>query len=99
MAWSEDLSPFFADYAVDATVGAVTIQVIPDLGHVDLLGQFGGGIDGLSPVAVAKTSDVTAQSIAQGVAVTIDGVTWYVTRLQPDVSGLLTALVLSREDV
>lgn len=96
MPFTEDLTPFFADFAVDATVGAATVSVIFDRAHLELMSGMSGGIGGTEPLALAQTADVTANSITRNTAIVIGGTTYYVTDLRPDGTGL-TLLVLSTE--
>ena len=100
MAFAEDLSPFFDTdgFAVEATVGAATINVIFDRAHIAALTGLAGGIDGTQPMALAQSSDVTAQSIARDTALVIGGTTYYVTSIQPDGTGV-SLLVLSLESL
>jgi hypothetical protein len=96
MAFAEDLTPFFADFAVSATVGAATVSVIFDRAYVEMMGGVGGGIDASQPLAWAKSSDVAAQSIVRNSTLVIAGTTYYVQSMRPDGTGL-TLLVLSTE--
>jgi hypothetical protein len=87
----EDLDCFFTDFAVTATVGAASVSAIFDRAHIQAM-----GIDATEPMALVKTADVTARSIARNTAIVIAGTTYYVQELRPDGTGL-TTLVLSLE--
>lgn len=66
MAFVEDLSAFFTDFAVTVTVGAVSVSAIFDREYVEGMGGFGGGADSSIPVCVMRSTDVTANQIAAG---------------------------------
>jgi hypothetical protein len=98
VAFTEDLDPFFNvdEFAELATCADVsTIAVIFDRAHIEVLG-LGGGVGGTEPMALAKASDVAAKSLTRNSTLVVRGVTYYVTDLRPDGTGL-TVLVLSTE--
>ena len=87
----EDLSPFFADFAVTATLDGSSVLAIVDT-HTEL------ELDGLltqAPTARVKSSDAT--SAAAGQAFVASSVTYTVRQvLKEPPDGALTRLVLAR---
>lgn len=90
--FSQDLSPYFnvAEFAVAAQLDGVEVAVIFDRAYHDGLG---GQIESSSPVCLVPTAAVP--SVAQGSALELDGVTYQVTRVEPDGTGV-TTLALER---
>lgn len=72
------------------TVGAVEVAVIFDAAYISAMG---GVVDATQPMCLLKTSDVAAQSMVFGTAVTIGGTAYTVRSTQPDGTGL-SALML-----
>ena len=85
MAFTEDFTPFFEDFAVNATLGAAT-KVIFDRAHLESL-----GISATQPLLVAKTSDVSSAN--KGTSITINGTAYTVMDNQPDGTGMSTLLL------
>jgi hypothetical protein len=69
MAFVEDLSPFFADFGVSATVGGASVTGIFDAAYADEL-----GIGGIGPTFRCKSTDVA--SAVAGTAVTINATSY-----------------------
>lgn len=91
MAFVEDLSVFFADFAVDATLNASALRAIVDKEtQLEL-----DGVLTLQPTALVKTSDAAAA--AAGQAFVAGSVTYSVRQvLKEPPDGALTRLVLAR---
>ncbi len=83
-----DRTVMLADFGVTLTKSGNSITVILDKGYVEF-----NEVSGYKPVAMARTTDVSALSIAVTDAVTVDGVSYTVQVLQDDGSGF-TQLVL-----
>lgn len=98
MAFTEDLDPLFADFAVAATVGAATVSGIFDRGFINQLTGLAGGVGGGLPALLVKSADVSTNSITRNTAIVISGTTYYVEDLQADGTGL-TLLVLTLEQL
>jgi hypothetical protein len=91
VAFVEDLSVFFADFAVDATLNASALPAIVDN---DSLLELDGIVTQL-PSALVKTSD--AASAVPGQAFVASSVTYTVRQvLKEPPDGALTRLVLAR---
>ena len=91
MAFVEDTSVFFADFAVDATLNASALRAI--VGVSTLLEL--DGVNTLSPTATVKTTD--AASAAPGQAFVASAVTYTVRQvLKEPPDGAFTRLVLAR---
>lgn len=86
MAFTEDFTPFFEDFAVNAALGSATFDVIFDRAHLESL-----GISATQPVALAKTTDVS--SATRGTSITINGTAYTVMDNQPDGTGMSTLLL------
>lgn len=99
MAFTEDLSIFFADFAVTVTAGGVGVPAIFDRDHIETMGGFGGGIDASVPVLLMQTADVIARGIAFGSEVTLPAsspwgaATCTVRNVRPDGTGLSMLLL------
>ena len=91
MTWTENLSPFLADFGVDATLGGSAVRALLDTESLVEL-------DGLltqRPEALLRTAD--AMNTSPGDAFVADLVTYSVRQVMrepPD--GVLTRLVLAR---
>lgn len=86
MAFSEDLTPFFADFAVPATLQAVDVAngVIFDRAYLEAVGNYA---EGTGPVALAILADMPA--VAQGQALVLNATTYTVRGVEPDGTGLV----------
>lgn len=83
MSFTEDLTPFFYDYGIAATVGGVALRGIFDNAYATLLGFTAG----TQPVLIIKAAD--APSVAQGSAVAILTANYTVTGVEPDGTGIV----------
>ena len=91
MAFVEDLSVFFADFAVDATLNALPLRAIVDTSSLVEL----DGVVTQVPAALVKSSD--AASAAPGQAFVASSVSYIVRQvLKEPPDGVLTRLVLAR---
>lgn len=86
MPFVENLTAFFADFGVPATLGAATITVIFDAAYADPL-----GIAGTEPRATCASADVAA--LVQGSPITIGGKAYTVRDKQPDGTGITVLLL------
>lgn len=83
MAFVENLSPMFADFGVDATLNGVPVRGIFD----DAYGEaFGGMVSGSGPMFRLASSS----NAARGQSLIIGAVTYAVTGVEPDGTGLTT---------
>lgn len=82
MAFAETFSGYFADYGVDATIGAATVRGIFDAAYSEGFGIVGG----TQPVLRCATSDVSA--VVEGTAITIGGVGYTARAVEPDGTGI-----------
>lgn len=99
MAFTEDLNVFFDDYGVSATYTALggsaeAIRVVFDNEFAAAQGLGIVGVDGATPQALCKTSDVSGAT--RGASLSIGGVAYKVTEVMPDGTGM-TTLRLSRD--
>jgi hypothetical protein len=89
--FTEDLTAFFADFSVAATLAAVSVTsgVIADADYLEALGL--NVVEGRGPAALAIASEVA--SVAQGQALVIAtgpvAGTWNVVGVEPDGTGLV----------
>ena len=83
MAFVEDLSPYFSDFGIAATVGGVAVVGIFDNAYATALGFTAG----TSPVLIVKAADVP--TVAQDAAVVISTISYTVTDVEPDGTGLV----------
>jgi len=83
-----DRANLLADWGVTATKGADTFTVIFDNEFVEI-----ADIAGTHPMALARSSDVTAYSVAVGDTLVVSGTSYIVRIVQPDGTGM-TLLVL-----
>lgn len=81
MAFVEDRTPFFADFGIDATVGAGTVRGIFDNAFLAQMGVLGS-----DPQFLCETADVT--SLARGSPLTISGTGYKVVRKEADGTGM-----------
>jgi hypothetical protein len=88
---TEDLAPFFANFAVDATVNGQAVRGIFDNGFA--LGAVGIGMAGTQPTLRLRTADVTADPVGQ--AVSVNAVAYTVAAHEPDGTGV-SVLMLER---
>jgi hypothetical protein len=88
---TEDLAPFFADFAVDATVNGAAVRGIFDNGFA--LGSVGIGMAGTQPTLRLRTADVAADPVGQ--AVSVNAVAYTVAAHEPDGTGV-SVLMLER---
>lgn len=90
MAFTEDLTVFFADFGVTATpdVGA-DVTVIFDRAHIEMMG---GDISGTRPVALAVSADVSSWT-SNSTRLAIGGTTYILRDIQPDGTGLSLLLL------
>lgn len=89
MAFEEDLSVFFADFAVVCTLGSSSFNGILESPHVQAL-----DIGGAQPVLHTKYSSVSAAT--NGTAMTVGGTSYIVRSVQPDGTGMaMVSLELS----
>jgi len=79
---TEDLPSFFLDFGVDATVGGSAVRGIFDNDFLTSLGVTAG----TGPVLLLPTASVG--SAAQGDAVVVASVSYTITSLEPDGTGL-----------
>ena len=85
MAFTEDVSPFFADFGVTATPSAgAAVTVIFDKASIATLG---GDITSDNPVALAVTADVATWT-SNTTTVTIGGAGYTLRDKRPDGTGL-----------
>lgn len=89
MAFVEDRTPFFADFGIDATVGAGTVRGIFDNAY----GEAFGLVSGTTPAFTCSTADVSDVDV--GESITINAVAYSVTEVRPDGTGV-TVLVLQQ---
>ena len=88
---TEDLAPFFADFAVDATVNGAAVRGIFDNGFA--LGSVGIGMAGTQPTLRLRTAEVAADPVGQ--AVSVNAVAYTVAAHEPDGTGV-SVLMLER---
>lgn len=80
MAFAEDLTPFFTDFALPATVGGVAVLGIFDNGYGVGLGIVAGSAPLLTVEATVTTTI--------GAAVSVAGGSYTIAEIKPDGSGL-----------
>lgn len=79
---TEDFTPYFADFGVDATVAAVAVRGIFDNDFLTTLGITAGS----GPVLLLPTASVG--SAVQGSAVVVAAISYTITALEPDGTGM-----------
>lgn len=86
MAFVEDLTLFFGDFAVTATLQAVAVTsgVIRDAAYIEALT---GVVEGRAPVALGIAAEMPA--VAQGQALVAGGTAYTVRGVEPDGTGLV----------
>lgn len=90
--FTEDLSPFFEDMAVDATVNAVAVRAIFDNGYSQ--GSVGLiGIASTQPSLMLPTTSVPASPV--GMAAVVAGISYTIAAHEPDGTGV-SSLLLER---
>ena len=82
MAFTEDFDAYFADFGVDAVLGAATVRGIFDNAFLSSLGITAG----TGPVLLLPTSDVG--SAAYGDAITVGAASYTIAGIEPDGTGL-----------
>lgn len=82
MAFSEDLSVFFADFGVSTMVGGAAVVGIFDKTYLQSMGI----VTGSNPVLLCQSSDVA--TAAEDTAVTVDATSYKVISQEPDGTGL-----------
>lgn len=82
MAFAETFSGYFADFGVDATIGAATVRGIFDADY----GEGFGIVGGTQPVFRCASADVAA--VSEGTAITINSVAYTARAVEPDGSGI-----------
>ena len=89
---TENLAPFFADFATTATVDGASVSVIFDNGYATgAVGPY--GMASSAPTLTLPTASVPASPVGKAVVVT--GTNYTVAEHQPDGSGVST-LILER---
>ena len=85
MAFVEDPTLFFSDFAVAATLQGVAVAsgVIFDADYVEPLGNM---VEGRAPVATAVSAEIP--SVAQGQSLVIGATTYKVRGVEPDGTGI-----------
>lgn len=92
MAFSEDLTPFFADFGQAATLNGSAVTAIVDTAS-EVADE--AGVVTQAPTATMKTSE--ASSAAPGQSFVASSVTYTVRRvLRESPNGVLTRLILAR---
>lgn len=87
MAFTEELSPFFADFAAaSCTIGGVSVDAIFSNRAEDAL--FAAGT---SPVLTVRSADVS--TTARGAAVVVNGTSYTVAKIENDGTGLARVLL------
>ncbi|MBZ0106142.1 MAG: hypothetical protein K8H84_10980 [Sulfuricella denitrificans] len=79
---TENLTPFFADFGVNATIGGGTVRGIHDAVFAETFGFTAG----FKPVFICPASAVP--NIAEGDAVIIAATTYKVAGVEPDGTGM-----------
>jgi hypothetical protein len=83
MAFTEDFASYFVDFGVTATVDGVSVRGIFDNDFLSTLGITAGS----GPVLLCAAADIT--SAAQGDAVTVAAVSYTITAIEPDGTGMV----------
>lgn len=81
--FTEDLSPFFADFSVAATLDGGAVTGIFDNGYIESFGMASR-----NPSYMLPSADVG--SATQGSTLVISSATYRVTSVQPDGTGVTT---------
>lgn len=85
MAFTEDLSAFFVEFSVQATLVGSTIAVIFDKAYI---GALMGMVESTGPCCLVMDKDI--QNLKQGASIVINTKTYIVTGVEPDGTGLTT---------
>lgn len=83
MPFTEDLTPYFADYGIDAVVNGVACVGIFDAVYAAALGFTAGN----TPVLLLQAGDVVG--VEQGDVVTVPAGSYTITAIEPDGTGLV----------
>lgn len=87
---TEDLAPFFADFAVDATVNGAAVRGIFDAGwqpaEVGLV-----GMSSARPMLTLPTAGLSADPVGQ--TAVVNGISYLVAVHQPDGTGVSTLML------
>ena len=81
MAFTETFAPFFADFGVNATIGALTVPGIFDAMPAEQFGILGNAPSFTYELALAP-------SVARGSSLTIGGTAYTVQEIRKDGTGL-----------
>ena len=87
MAFIEDYTDFFSDFAVDATWKGLTIQGILDREYIET-----GRVQGFAPVFTCIESELN-DSQNQGDAIIIDSVAYTIAEYHQDGTGLMRLIL------
>lgn len=90
--YEEPIAAYFSDFAVSATVGLATVQVIFDRPYRAVNPET-GVVESTAPVATLTSADVETLPIDHGTEVEIGTETYQVVGIEPDGQGL-TRLIL-----
>jgi|TARA_B110000238_G_scaffold126998_1_gene137117 hypothetical protein len=84
MAFIEDFAEFFdtSDFAVEAIIGATTVNGILDEAYIEV-----AGIEGVHPTFACALADV--QGVSHGASVEIGSATYHVIGIQVDGTGMV----------
>lgn len=82
MAFAETFSGYFADFGVNATIGAATVRGIFDAAYSEGFGMVGGS----QPVFRCATAEVS--SVVEGTDITINSVAYTARAVEPDGTGI-----------
>lgn len=85
MAFTEDLSAFFVEFSVQATLGGSTIAVIFDKAYI---GALMGMVESTGPCCLVMDKDIP--NLKQGASLVINSKTYIVSGVEPDGTGLST---------
>ena len=91
--YSDDLAPFF-DTTATGNASLATLAgggVVPVIFDMAYQGGLSGFVESTGPQCTAKSADVSAAG--QGSAIVIAGVTYKVTAVQPDGTGITTLML------
>lgn len=83
--FTEDLTPFFADFGEMVSLGVGPLKAIFDNGH-QAASLLGVEFESRNPVLYVKTADLPAD--AHDLPVTVRGVEYEVINVEPDGTGL-----------
>jgi len=87
---TEDLAPFFADFAVDATVNGQAVRGIFDNGFASAeVGLV--GMSSARPMLTLPTAGLSADPVGQ--TAVVNGISYLVAVHQPDGTGVSTLML------